>query len=466
MFCSFTLGASLYDFKPDKSSLPTRGSTTDNKTPIPLRFPLCILHPSPDDPDVPLPTPPPIDPTFGLATYTPSPQSSLVPKPGAGRDHPFYRSFSKVRRLIDITPDHLIALNLHHTHSHALSDLLPEAYHIPPPSPALPAADSPEYLALSETQRALLDRRRSLQTIFAERAAELSIRNSDAFDTLARIRRDLKLGNMFRFFQTVELVTAYFKEDAVKQGEYTAGMPEKFREELVKTFLEPIGWWAEMRYNAPRNPSKIALLNSLFQSRHDLLSYLPPPSNDERRLGILEGPIYAVQVRHDENFTTPSYIRSLPPYGRWEQGDVWDLAREVGGIIAMAQERRKARIHAGEKIGRVRARVVGPVRKDEEEKEDGDFDEVWMIVCVHAHIAIVKGRVSERYLKFLETCDLEAVTGGDQSMLTAEGGEWAGLRVMRSRWWCLVDPEERVEAAYAVGGVMERMCGDVEIIFK
>jgi hypothetical protein len=144
--------------------------------------------------------------------------------------------------------------------------------------------------------------------------------------------------------------------------------------------------------------------------------------------------------------------------GRWPEGDVWDLAREVGGIVAMAQERRKARLNAGNKIGRVRARVVGPVRKDGEEEEP--FDEVWMIVCVHAHLALVKGRVSDAYLKFLEKCDLGEATEG------MEGDEWAGLKVQRSKWWCLVDTKERVEAAYAVGAVMERMCGDIEIIHK
>src|SRR5690606_40816788 len=78
----------------------------------------------------------------------------------------------------------------------------------------------------------------------------------------------LKLGNMFRFYQAVELVTAYFDDEKIQaDNTATPGMPERFREELIKNFLEPLGWCYEMRYRSEEHTSEL-------QSRENLVCRL------------------------------------------------------------------------------------------------------------------------------------------------------------------------------------------------
>lgn len=140
--------------------------------------------------------------------------------------------------------------------------------------------------------------------VFSERKRELLIANEDAFEVLARRNREIKLGHMYRFFQNMELVKSYYlnvpespqlspspseeekselgsgkrkaeeeveggvekkgratevmqepstsvsgkegkeggKRDDLKEKPEKFSMPEKFREELVKNFIEPICW--------------------------------------------------------------------------------------------------------------------------------------------------------------------------------------------------------------------------------
>jgi len=494
MFGNISFTASPYTFKTDKSSLPSGSAGAATREPLILTFPACDLRPTP-----------------GSGQSTPRPQPLPVPDPAfgtSGNPEEFLKKLRRIKRLIDVQPEHLRALNVAITPDLDIDQLVPSAA-------IVPSEETPEH-----------DPRTSkIAKFFAERLTELTIENEAAFDTLARLRRDLKLGHFYRFFQSVELVNSYYNP---AKGP-TSGMPDRFREDLVKNFLEPLGWGFGIRYNPPRQPAKVALVNSLFQARLDLVAYLPPTAAEDRKAGIVEGPVYGVQCRHEENFTCPgsrdriSAVGELPPVsasntdtamldaaaapktptptvsrapsppptsmrarkrskkepevvdeflgskgeektfdprdlkelrrtkGNWREGDVWDLAREVSALLAVAQERRKAAKKPGEIVKKCRYRVVG--------REQGWWDDVYLISSIHSHISISHLRISDAYLRFLET---NRFPNANHSHIQGSD-DWAGLHVRRTKWWNLLDPKDRCEAAVAVGSVMNRMCKDEEL---
>jgi hypothetical protein len=191
----------------------------------------------------------------------------------------FHSYFAKIRRATDVTPQHLDVLNFSVSYDVPVEELVGGTEWIPR------GGDGDE--------------------IWAERERELLIENSVANEVMARLRRDVKLGHMYKFFQAVEMVAPYYgtpeecaayaaeqskkyedeeqakKRDAVDQmeidspspndngkrpaAEEAAGtakkdraspesedkpekkeekfsMPERFRDDLVKNFLEPICW--------------------------------------------------------------------------------------------------------------------------------------------------------------------------------------------------------------------------------
>lgn len=195
MFGNFSFAASPYTFKQDKTSLPS--SSASKREPLTLTFPGIDLA----DRDAPP------DPYFKTS----------------GDPREFKKKICKLKRLIDIKPEHLESMNLKLSTNLSIDELIPADNLIPNPS---------------------IERSEKLFKFIKEREAELLISNDDASASLARIRRDIKLGHMFRFFQSAELVLTYY--DPVK-GAFT-GMPERFREELLKNFIEPLGWAWGLRY--------------------------------------------------------------------------------------------------------------------------------------------------------------------------------------------------------------------------
>lgn len=144
-----------------------------------------------------------------------------------------------------------------------------------------------------------------------ERVRECLLDNETAFQVVGRTRRDIKLGNMYRFFQSLELVEPYYdltpqketgeEKDTNENGKRPASpdvvmtdappaveknetrdvemkdataaaaaeekkdeapktnpiirdrtdekwsMPERFREDLLKAFVEPLSWNSNVR---------------------------------------------------------------------------------------------------------------------------------------------------------------------------------------------------------------------------
>ncbi|KAF8241631.1 hypothetical protein K440DRAFT_622806 [Wilcoxina mikolae CBS 423.85] len=210
----------------------------------------------------------------------PSDPSFTIP-PG---ERSFYSYFAKVRRATDVTRHHLDVLNVSVSHNVPVTDLV---------------GGSAEWLPNDDDDK-----------IWNERQTELLIENHVANEVMARVRRDVKLGHMYKFFQSLEMVLPYYgtpeecaaaemekekerQQQQRKQEEeggndkmdidsadspsndngkrpasgeasgshHTAkkdraspeselqekkedkfSMPERFRDDLVKNFIEPICW--------------------------------------------------------------------------------------------------------------------------------------------------------------------------------------------------------------------------------
>jgi len=197
--------------------------------------------------------------------YSP-PQTSKSSFTAPPQERSFYTFFGKIKKATEVTPEHLNALGVSVEYDVPVEKLLP--------------GDGANFIPADDDK------------IFSERRRELLIPNDDALEAFARRRKDIKLGHMYRFYQGVDMVKAYYPleppsdpltpmssgDEAGKGGKRKAeevveggiekrgkpeessttatpsessnmedgdrkfSMPEKFREELVKNFIEPICW--------------------------------------------------------------------------------------------------------------------------------------------------------------------------------------------------------------------------------
>jgi hypothetical protein len=120
-----------------------------------------------------------------------SPSSSqtdptFTPPPG---ERSFYGFISKIRRATDVTRQHLEALNIRVEYDVPIEDIVGGS-------------------GTQEQKREFIPGEED--KIWVEREKELLIDNDVANEVLARTRRDVKLGHMYRFFQSVEMVRVYY----------------------------------------------------------------------------------------------------------------------------------------------------------------------------------------------------------------------------------------------------------------
>lgn len=133
----------------------------------------------------------------------------------------FTHFFSKIRRATDLTPAHLASLGV------VVHDNVPW-----------------ESLFPTDPSDTYTEKHRAEE---AERERELLLDNETAFQVLARERRDVKLGHMYRFYQAVELVEPYYdlsdtaaQNETVDDDEFS--LPERFREDMIQNFIDPLCW--------------------------------------------------------------------------------------------------------------------------------------------------------------------------------------------------------------------------------
>jgi hypothetical protein len=121
-----------------------------------------------------------------------------------------------------------------------------------------------------------------------------------------------------------------------------AEMPDGYRLDCVRAFLEPIAWPFAVTLVPHRRPPALCLENVRFPVRMSTVAWRGPTDRLKARQGWLEGPVIGIQCRAETAFGSTGDIQAE---------SVLDAARELGGMLLLAQERAregKAEKRAGE----------------------------------------------------------------------------------------------------------------------
>lgn len=125
----------------------------------------------------------------------------------------------------------------------------------------------------------------------------------------------------------VDLSQGSYKGYRIGNG---ADMPDIYRLECVRAFLEPIMWAFGVTLVPHRRPPVLSLKQLRFPVRVSTVAWRGSQDRIKARQGWLEGPVLGVQCRADTGFGS---VRDL------QSDSTLDVVRELGGMLMLAQER-------------------------------------------------------------------------------------------------------------------------------
>lgn len=109
-----------------------------------------------------------------------------------------------------------------------------------------------------------------------------------------------------------------------------AEMPDQYRVDCVRAFVEPIAWAFGVTLAQHRRPPVLLLEHVRFPVRMNSVAWRGPQDRMKARQGWMEGPVLGIQCRPDVNFGAS---------GNTEAESNLDAVRELGGLLLLAQER-------------------------------------------------------------------------------------------------------------------------------
>ncbi|KZF21443.1 hypothetical protein L228DRAFT_262459 [Xylona heveae TC161] len=287
----------------------------------------------------------------------------------------------------DITAQHFEALHLRIHENVALEDLFPQAADFLPPAEwAVPDGRPKKQHSAQETANGSQTEEtlngtghRPDYNLFCERVKELQFDNDDAFRSIHRLpprdesKRQIRPAFFRKFYNSLDLMSQYWDtsldqyirdpetakdEDFMEVDEprkraklmegierregYTykgrrlgtgRDMPEHFREDAVKTFVEVVAWAMGCQVLMPRLLPRLILQNALIPVRSTAEVFRTPNDRHRARQGCVEGPVMAIQCRPDTGF------RIGDGEGIDYDGENLDLIKEVSTMLFIAQER-------------------------------------------------------------------------------------------------------------------------------
>ncbi|KAF2753709.1 hypothetical protein EJ05DRAFT_169288 [Pseudovirgaria hyperparasitica] len=118
-----------------------------------------------------------------------------------------------------------------------------------------------------------------------------------------------------------------------------SGMPEQYRAETVRAFLEAICWAFGITFAPPRRHAHLQVGKVRFPVRMTNIGWRTPQDRKRARLGLFEGPVIGMQCRPEIDFGGGSSSSSSNVEA--EQAQQLDAMREFGGLLYLAQERAK-----------------------------------------------------------------------------------------------------------------------------
>lgn len=281
-----------------------------------------------------------------------------------------------------------------------------------------------------------------------------------------------------------------------------AEMPDQYRIDCVRAFLEPIAWAFGVTLSQHRRPPVLTLGHVRFPVRMSSVAWRAPQDRTKARQGWMEGPVLGVQCRADVNFGAK---------GNLDADSVLDTVRELGGLLLLAQERAREGLEekqggagkwwttkarwgggpggeVGEAMGandtiitqntvkakekpiarnkdgsKVRRRAspaeVWKVLKSSNplwdpkvvyeaigKNESTAWDEVFMVSSLNHHISLLKLRVHPAYVQYLTEGKLPENPPSDP--------DWHSPKLHKTRWFDLFDVDDRTEAMRGVWGII------------
>ena len=117
-------------------------------------------------------------------------------------------------------------------------------------------------------------------------------------------------------------------------------MPASIREDLLTSFLDPLIWPFGCRAERQRQPRHLYVGNMRVSVDGAGFVYRTPLDRAKNRAGIVEGPLFAFQARHETRFWAGKSEEEKGPWeGEGGKLDRLDVLREVGALLVLAQER-------------------------------------------------------------------------------------------------------------------------------
>ena len=133
--------------------------------------------------------------------------------------------------------------------------------------------------------------------------------------------------NMESQSKAVDLSNGSYRGYRIGNG---AEMPDQYRIDCVRSFLEPIAWAFGVTLLPHRRPPVLTIEHIRFPVRMSSVAWQAPQDRAKARHGYLEGPVLGVQCRADVGFGLT---------GNLEKQSTLDAVRELGGLLLLAQER-------------------------------------------------------------------------------------------------------------------------------
>jgi hypothetical protein len=107
-------------------------------------------------------------------------------------------------------------------------------------------------------------------------------------------------------------------------------MPDQYRIDCVRSFVEPIAWAFGVTLSQHRRPPVLLLEHVRFPVRMSSVAWRGPQERMKARQGWMEGPLLGIQCRPDVHFGAT---------GNLDAESNLDAVRELGGLLLLAQER-------------------------------------------------------------------------------------------------------------------------------
>ncbi|KAF2640051.1 hypothetical protein P280DRAFT_427742 [Massarina eburnea CBS 473.64] len=294
----------------------------------------------------------------------------------------------------------------------------------------------------------------------------------------------------------VDLSKGAYKGYRIGNG---AEMPDQYRLDCVRAFLDPIAWAFGVTLMPHRRPPVLIMEHVRFPVRMSTVAWRGPQDRMKARQGWVEGPVMGIQCRQDTNFGST---------GDLQAESVLDAIRELGGMLLVAQERAregKTEQKCGEgkwwtskhrwgggpggEVGEangasdetstpkieekaaVRNRLGAKERRRPTPAENWkviragnplwdpkvvyeaigkdqsvEWDDIFMVSSLNHHISVLKLRVHPLYIGY--------ITDGTLPKDTPSDPNWCSPQLQRTRWFDLFDVEDRKEAMRGIWGLM------------